>query len=257
MDKKNFIKRFHFCDENEILPIYDKISLAKKTNNTVYTSTFYTPNVWNTLENLREEIGLNICSCGIFEDAERKLIAFSKFDIRNYPIKLMEIKCKPKFVKLQHKDYLGALMALGLKREKFGDLILKEDKQCYLAVCEDISDYIEMNLNSVGKSSCKVNVLDISSAEIPLYNFKTSVLNVSSLRIDCLVSSLCNISRNKSQEMIKRGKVLLDYLPETRKDKSIEDNCIITVRGCGKFKIVGETGWTGSGRCKLLIKKFS
>lgn len=257
MDKKSFIKRFHFCNENEILPIYNKINLAKKTNNTVYTSTFCTPNVWNNLENLRDEIGLNIKSCGIFEDAERKIIAFSKGEIKDYPIKLMEIRCKSKFVKLQHKDYLGALMALGLKREKFGDLILKGDKQCYLAVCEDISHYVELNLNNVGKSSCKVNVLDTGSAEIPLYNFKTSVLNVSSLRIDCLVSSLCNISRSKSQEMIKRGRVFLDYSPEIRKDKFIEDNCIITIRGCGKFKVMGETGWTGSGRCKLLIKKFS
>ena len=144
MDKKTFIKRFDFCNKSEILPIYDKINLAKKTNNTVYTSIFYTPNVWKTLEGLKEEIGLNICSCGIFEDAERKLIAFSKFDVRNYPIKLMEIKCKSKFAKLQHKDYLGALMTLGLKREKFGDLILKEDKQCYLAEFYWIIPYIKL-----------------------------------------------------------------------------------------------------------------
>lgn len=255
--KSDFINKFCFCSKNDILPIYDKIVLAGKSHRVIYMPEFYTPNVWRTLNDLCEEIELNVCNYGIFKDAERRMLAFSEKPIEHYPVKLVEIQCTSKFTKLEHKDYLGSLMSLGIKREKFGDLILKKGDLCYLAICEDISDYVKMNLNSIGKCPCEVNEMDITTSEIPNYSFKTYVLSVSSLRIDCLVSSLCNLSRNKSEEVIKQGRVLLDYLPVGKRDKLINDYCVITIRGYGKFKIDGKTGLTGSGRCKLLVKKFS
>lgn len=256
MDKKTFINKMGFVDESVSSNIYDKLALAIKTNKTIYTSEFYTPNIWKAIENMSKELEIGVYTYGIFEEAERKVISFSNDTIWYYPVNLVKVECRSKFVRLQHKDYLGALMSLGLKREKFGDLILQED-HCYLAVHEEISDYIKMNLTSVGKCTCTVNVLDVDASEIPIYDFKTSLLNVSSMRIDCIVGSLCNISRSKAEELIRQGKVLVDYSPVDKKDKALADNCIITIRGYGKFKIVEEMGWTGSGRTKLLVKKFS
>ncbi|WP_236035015.1 YlmH family RNA-binding protein [Clostridium sp. HV4-5-A1G] len=258
MKKDSFINRFYFCSENYMLPIYDKLVLAERSHKVVYTGEFCTPNIWGALQDLNEEIGLNIYSYGIFEDAERKMMAFSEESVEcSYPVKLLEIICKSKFTKLSHKDYLGSLMSLGIKREKFGDLILNGNGLCYLAVCEDISDYVKMNLNSVGRCPCEVGDIDIHTEEIPNYNFKTYTLNVSSLRIDCMVSSLCNLSRSKSEEIIRQGKVLLDYLPVDKKDRLVKEYCTITVSGCGKFKIAGKRRFTGTGRYKLLVKKFS
>ncbi|MFL0195528.1 RNA-binding protein [Clostridium sp. WILCCON 0269] len=257
MDKKTFISRFYSCNGSEILPIYDKIVLAEKTHKSICTSEFYPPSIWKTLENLKEQIGLNVCSYGVFEDAERKLVMFSENEVGCYPIRLMKIQCNSKFVKLQHRDYLGSLMALGLRRGKFGDLIVKQEDGCYIAICEDISDYVVMNLKNIGKYSCDISFLDITREEIPAYNFETFVINSSSLRIDCLISSLCNISRSKSEELLRQGKALLDYLPVTRKDKIVNDGCVITLRGYGKFKIIERLGYTRRGGCKLNIKKFS
>ncbi|WP_294181356.1 RNA-binding protein [uncultured Clostridium sp.] len=258
MKKDNFVDKFNFCSKDCVLPIYDKIVRAERSHKVVYTSEFYTPNIWKTLENLSGEIGVNIYSCGIFHDAERKVLAFSEDPVKcSYPVKLLELRCRSKFVKLRHSDYLGSLMSLGIKREKFGDLILQRDDLCYAAVCEDISDYVKLNMDSVGKCPCKVSEIDINTGEIPNYSFETYILNVSSFRLDCMVSSLCNLSRRKSEDMIRQGKVLLDYLPVERKDKLAGDHCTITVRGYGKFKVAGKTGLTGSGRYKLLVKKFS
>lgn len=258
MKKKNFVDRFYFCKENSVLPIYDKVILAQKSHRVIYMPEFYAPVIWNTLYELSEEIKLKVYSYGIFKDAERRMVAFSEYPVEcNYPVKLLEIHCKSKFAELQHSDYLGSLMSLGIKREKFGDLILKKGDLCYLAACGDISDYVKINLNSVGSCPCEVNEVDTHTGEIPNYSFKNYVLNVSSFRMDCMVSSLCNLSRNKSGEAIKQGKVLLDYLPVDRKDKLVKDYCTITVKGHGKFKIAGEIGLTGSGRYKLLVKKFS
>ena len=216
---------------------------------------FITPNIWKNIEDISVELGIGVYVYGVFDDAERKIIAFSYDEIWDYPINLIKISCNTKFNKLQHKDYLGAIMSLGIKREKFGDLILKND-DCYLAVHEEISDYIRMNLTTVGKCTCDISVLDRNMTEIPGYDFQTIIVNVSSLRIDCVVSGLCNISRGKAEELIRQGKVLVDYSEALRKDKILKSDCRITVRGYGKFKIIEEAGWTGSGKTKIIVKKF-
>lgn len=258
MDKKSFIKRLDFSDENIISNIYNKIKLAKKTGIGIYSNEFYTPNIWNNVENMQSELGINIYSYGIFEDAERKMMLFSDDeDIKPYPLDLIRIRLHSKFSKPSHRDFLGGLMSLGIKREKFGDLILKENEECYLACVNDISEYVSLNFTSVGNIGCDADILDLDAAQIPNYNFNTLSLNVSSMRLDCIVSSLCNISRSKGEALIKRGKVQVDYFETVKKDKIIEGTSTIIIRGYGKFKLAGKTGHTGKGRIKLLIKKFS
>jgi RNA-binding protein YlmH len=244
-----------FLDGNIASNIYDKMILAKKTNRTVYTLEFYTTKICEVVESLGEDIGIEVYSYGIFENAERKIIAFADNTILHYPVSLIRVKGNSKFNNLKHKDYLGAIMALGIKREKFGDLILSND-ECYIAVHQEMVDYIKINLTSIGKSNCNIEVLDIHRCEIPKYSFEKIIVNVSSFRIDCVVSTLCNIARGKAEELIRQNKVLVDYSQDFRKNKVLKCDSTITVRGYGKFKIVEEVGWTNSGKIKVLVKKM-
>lgn len=255
MDKKTFLNKMSFIENSIASNIYDKVVLAQRTSRTIYTAEFYTPDVCKALEQMSSELGVKVNCYGVFEDAQRKTIAFSDEDVWYYPIDLLKISTNAKFTRPQHKDYLGAIMALGIKREKLGDLILKND-ECYLAVHNEITDYIKMNLTSIGKAACTIDILDINSSEIPVYDFQNIIVNVSSLRIDCVVSALCNISRGKAEELIRQGKVLVDYSEALKKDKILKEDCIVTIRGYGKFKILEEAGWTGSGRIKIQVKKF-
>lgn len=255
MDKKTFLNKLQFINVSTASNIYEKILLAERTNSTIYTTEFQTPEVCKTLESLSCELGIRVSCYGFFEDAQRKIIAFSNEDIWYYPIDLLKISTSNKFVKLAHKDYLGAVMALGIKREKLGDFILKNG-ECYLAVYNEITDYLKMNLTSVGKAACNVSILDLNSAEIPSYDFEKLNINISSLRIDCVVSAICNISRSKAEDYIKQGKVLVDYLEAIKKDRILKENCILTIKGHGKYKILEEVGLTGRGRVKIQVKKF-
>lgn len=255
MDKKNFLNRMNGIDSSIASNIYNKIILAVKTNKIIYSGEFYTPNIWKILDEMQNELEIEIYNYGIFQDAERRMVAFSYNEVWDYPVDLIEVSVKSKFNKLQHKDYLGSVMALGIRRDKLGDFIVKENK-CYFAAIREISDYIKLNLTSVGKLSCTIKVSDTNINEIPLYDFDTIIVNVSSLRIDCVTGALCNISRTNTEELIRQGKVLVDYSEVTKKDRIVKNNSVITVRGYGKFKVIEEAGWTGSGRIKILVKKF-
>lgn len=256
MNKKFFMGKMKFVDDDIAANIYEKILLAQNINKTLYMPEFYTPNIWKVLNDISDQFEIKVYSYGIFEDAQRKMIAFSHDDSSlDYPLTLMRIDKSSKFYELRHRDYLGALMSLGIKRQKFGDLIVKGNS-CYLAAHESISEYIKLNLTDVGKSPCKVSILDIDNCEIPVYDFQDIVVNVSSLRVDCVISSLCNVSRSRAEDLIKSDKVLIDYSRNFKKDSILKFNCVITISGYGKYKLVEDIGWTGSGKTKVLVKKF-
>ncbi|AYF54967.1 hypothetical protein FDJ70_03850 [Clostridium botulinum] len=260
MNKKQFIDYFNYEDSNLISNIYDKILLHERVNNPIYLNEFYSPNIWKKLLDLTGKIGCNIGTYGIFEESDRRFISilsdYDDYEIYNYPVELLNIINMSAFSKLKHSDFLGALMSLGIKREKFGDLIVDKD-ECYVPVCSDIVEFIQNNLIKIGKNPCKVKILNhYDKNQIPKYKFQEKTIVVSSCRLDSIVASLGGISRSNSEDMIKKGLVLLDYEKVIRKDIHVEINSIITLRGYGKFKIKEFLGRTLKGREKIIIKKY-
>lgn len=257
MDKKIFLNSINFEDKNLMSNLYDKIILAEKTNKIIFSNEFLPPSVWKAILNMKSSFDVEMDSYGIFEDSERKLMAFSKslVETANYPVNLIKIINKSKFKTLEHKDYLGAVMALGIKREKFGDLILSESGT-FTAVCEDISEYINQNLTYVGKCPCEVEIIKDFKDISLTHNSKDILIKITSLRLDCVVSSICGLSRGKAAEIIDSGKVLLNYGELREKDKNIESQDILTIRGYGKYKILEVIGTTQKGKLKLSINKY-
>jgi len=255
MDKKSFTNLFNLEDKNSISNLYDKMTLSSRTGQTIYSNEFYTPNVWKTLEEIQIQLGVKVVNYGLFEDAERRMIAFTSEDNLDFPVKVISLKNKSKFKVLRHKDYLGAIMSLGIKREKLGDIVLNE-QGCYFPLCSDISDYVFINLDTIGNNPCSFEVLDTSVDVLPNANYEEKVIIVSSLRMDCIISSICNVSRTTSCQLIDNGKVLLDYTEVKSKEKKASPDGIITVRGFGKFKIGEEIGTTQKNRIKIIIKKY-
>ncbi|MBU3208453.1 YlmH/Sll1252 family protein [Clostridium algidicarnis] len=253
MNKKDFLNCMGEEDISLCSNIYDKILLSNKTLNTVYSNEFLTPNIWSKVQKYCNKNGIVSDVSGGFDNAERRIIRFNGSG-SYYSIQIIKITNKSKFCELLHKDYLGALMSLGVKREKFGDLIV-EDNKCYLPVTEDILQYIFINLKVIGKSPCTVELLN-DNESIPGYNFKVNMHLASSKRIDVIISSITNLSRAKSQQYIKSGKVLIDYVTCYEKSEEVMSANTITIRGYGKYKVGEIIGTTSSGRLKIEIKKY-
>lgn len=256
MDKNYFLNSISYEDKNLISSIFNKMQIVEKTNKIIFTNDFLSPAIWNQISTICENYKVKAYSNGIFKDADRRMVSFSPYDEPViYPINLLRISNNSKFSTLDHKDYLGAIMSLGIKREKLGDLII-QDEICYAPVCSEISNYIINNLNTIGNCPCEVREYDYTLQDLPERKFKEKVIISTSLRLDGMVSAICNLSRNNSVELISCGKILVNYFQCLKKDKVIKNNDTLTIRGYGKFKIAEIVGSTQKDRLKIAIKQY-
>ena len=280
MKKEIFLKQFPKELEYEVSKLYNSFENVEKYDTIVYTEEFYTPNIWKKLTDKIENI--KIITDGIFENSDRRQIAFipigyyenDNFDTieknkgkirlsnpnnsynKNFPCKLLKISVNSKFKEYGHKDFLGSLMGLNIKRELMGDLI-QDKENAYIPVSDKISNYILTELKQIGRASCTVKEIDIKNGEIvPEYKYDDKFITIPSKRLDSIVSAITNLSRNKVIEPIEKGKVLIDYYEEKDKSKIVEIGSLITIRGYGKYKLFSEHGETKKGKERLLIKKY-
>lgn len=247
----------HFSDEekNEVLNLYEKYRLAKEKDIPIFGNSFYTPNIWKWFKRNFNSSIFKVESNGVFDDSERRMISFNNMYNTPFPMKLLKIKNTSKFNNITHRDYLGAILAIGIERNKIGDLLVK-DNFCYVPVHEDIESFLICNIDKIGKASCKLETLD-KYESLPQFNFIEEVILVSSLRIDGLVSKLANVSRAKAQLMVEQGKVLVDYVKIKDKSYEVKMDERITIRGIGKFILGDMVGLSKSERLKVRIKKYT
>lgn len=255
MKKEEFLGLLrNSLDEYSLLKLYNKMQLAINKGITVFTEEFYTPDVWMVLEEKFKNI-VKVDSYGIFLDSDRRIIAFNKEEYNEFPVRLVEIKCNTKFSKLAHKDYLGALMSLGINRNKMGEVILSCDR-AFVTVSLDMVDFIINNLDRVKSLSCKCTVID-DFTNLPTINYEEKLVISTSKRLDSIVSAISNISRSKACDYIENQRVLVNYVMIREKSYCINENVKITIKGIGKFKIGEIFGTSKSGRLKIKIYKYT
>lgn len=206
------------------------------------------------LENLRFDN--NYKAYGGFLDAERQLIVFYPDYIDeqeiDYPIQIIKASYKKK---MSHRDILGSLMGIGIKREMIGD-ILTFDNCAYIFALEEITEYIIMNLIKIGNqtvSLCSANADEVENLES---DFKIIKDTVSSIRFDSVVSSGFLMSRSKAVDAIRASNVYLNNIICTKSDKAVNVGDKISIRGKGKIILHDVLGKSKKDRIFIEIKKF-
>lgn len=171
---------------------------------------------------------------GGFSEAERVVAGFGECQYEDFPISCIEIKpLNKKFAdELSHRDFLGSLMGLGIKRETLGDIIIK-DNCGYLFCLENMAEYIVSNLREIKHTTVVAEILDeVPETVIPVPEIEDHI--VSSLRLDVLVSSVFNLSRSKAGELFTKEKVFVCGAIKNA-SYTVKEGDSITVRGFGKF----------------------
>ncbi len=149
---------------------------------------------------------------------------------------------------LTHRDYLGSLMGLGISRECIGDIVVTEE-QAYVFCIEDIAEFLLTNLDKIGRCSVKVKICD--GAKLPEKKLQRLSVTVASDRIDCIIAQVRGCSRNQAEELIRTGRVMVNYLPSEDGSKRLKPGDTVSVRGFGKFIYTGSLGETKKGRLKI------
>ncbi|MCY7008241.1 YlmH/Sll1252 family protein [Fusobacterium simiae] len=233
--------------------IENYIKLAEKTDTIIYSNQFFPVSQLNNLK----YSGIKFSFKGLNEDCEKKLLAtypeyFSEEYI-HFPVKYFKIIKKSKFITLEHKHYLGNIIALGIKREILGDLIVKND-ECYGIILENMFDFLKENLLRINSSP--VEIIEIKEDEVPQNEFKELNVILSSLRLDSLVSELTNLSRSSSVNYIDLGNVQVNYEIQREKNYRISIGDTVIIKKYGKFKIEEENGLTKKDKVKLIVRKY-
>lgn len=214
------------------------------------------------LRDMQRHLTTEVTFYGGYEDAERRMASFYpsflQVQTEDFPIEALLITPKaPQFLTKApgHRDYLGALMGLGIKREKLGDILLQE-QGAVVFVREDMASYIQEGVTSVGAADVKVTVQDRGIA-VKAPEGKRILVSLASLRLDALLSKGFAISRGDASNWIAAGKVQKNWRDCTAGDEPVREGDVITLRGMGRIKCIEEKGRSKSGRIQLMIERFS
>ena len=155
---------------------------------------------------------------------------------------------------LTHRDFLGALMALGISRETVGDILITSGRAVAF-VAQDVSKFILSQISKIGKVG--VEISEGFSHPLPQGSKRESfTVTVASLRLDCVVSALCNVSRKEAAQKIADGYVSLNSVGVIKPTLSVASQSKIVVRQKGKFQIVSCDEYSKKGRIILKYDKY-
>lgn len=210
-----------------------------------------------------KSIERDLCSFTLFggcSGCERVVARFGNFWELGYeeafPIAIIEIQPKlKKFAdQLTHRDFLGAIMNLGIERKFLGDIIVK-DNCAYLFLIEKLSDYVCENLTKVKHTVVSAQKIQ-SVPEGELFKTESISIPVSSLRLDCLIAGVYNLSRSQVVEFFSAQKVFINGRLIENISHIPKENDIISVRGFGRFIFSSTGGFSKKGRTYVNLEKY-
>ena len=221
-------------------------------------SAFLTPGEQALLRETRLDVPF-ILEGGV-PGAERRLAAFGDEESFGYgpaaPIVCLHIRPRaPKFAEaLSHRDFLGALMSLGLGRETMGDLYVREN-QAWLFCLDTVAGYIREQLAEVRRTA--VEVLETAAPPpeaLPTPEMRT--VTAASERLDAVIAGVYHLSRSESQALLRQGKVFLDGRETEDGTRAVPPGTIVSVRGLGRFRYGGPCRETRRGRLCLQVEVY-
>lgn len=155
---------------------------------------------------------------------------------------------------LSHRDVLGAVMSLGLEREQTGDIAVV-GKHAFVFVNAGKADYICSELTKIKHTDVRCEITEFD-AEEPLYKTEACSVIASSDRLDCVACAVYDLSRSAALPLFEGGRVFINGRVCQSPSAHAKIGDIVSVRGRGRFRFLGETARTKKGRLVLLIEKF-
>ncbi|MEG1687425.1 MAG: YlmH/Sll1252 family protein [Angelakisella sp.] len=194
---------------------------------------------------------------GGYPDAERTFLglsADSEPPAKGYfPFRCVQFRWREED-SLTHRDFLGSLMALGIKREAVGDIAVEPG--CAVAFLSEHAAQVALSeITKIGRAGVTVTEIPVGS-KVPERSFLPVTGTVASLRLDCVTALLSNNSRSASAKCIVSGLVAVNGIAETSVDRLLAPGDKLSIRGTGKFLFEGQDGVSRKDKLRLKFQKY-
>lgn len=170
-------------------------------------------------------------------------------------LQLLEITSSDdNFTGLKHSDFLGAMLGLGIKREKTGDIHSTNEK-CHIVVAAEIADFIRLNLNQVHRVAVFSELVPLETLNVTADQWEEGFMTVTSQRLDAVLGQLLRLSRAKALQPIRAGHCKVNWKLEEDPSHIVQEGDILSVRGFGRYKLIEFAGKTKKGNLRLKFGK--
>ena len=238
--------------------IRDLVIRSKKTGKFVF-SEFLSDKERNIAQKVVNSLSCSFKFYGGYPEADNVMLSvytdLEPSDL-DFPIKCLKITVTNRNADLKHGDYMGAVMALGIERDVFGDIIACPT-EAYIYVTDFMVDYFTDCLTDIGREKCNVSVMPDDFIPNTGEKFSEQHIIISSDRLDCFVSAICRLSRDKSAETVKRKLVYINGSEAKDPSKKLCEGDKLVIHGFGKYIIGSCDGKTHKDRLKITVKKYN
>lgn len=227
VENNNKIRTFNFLDQSQI-------ALAK---------TFLK---WSKI---------NFMFYGGYDSSERQKLILSPFEIKieDFGLVCLKIDYNKRYLSLNHRNILGSLMSLGISRDFVGDIIVSPEP--LIIVSESIASFLINNAKTISNKPISLSVYDNNKIEKE-FDYDEINLILASLRLDNVISKICNISRALAQKKIMQEDIEINHILTVSYTKEVKVGDLISIRHFGRVKYVSYDGQTKKDKSKSLFWKL-
>lgn len=201
---------------------------------------------------------------GGYDDAERRILLLSPRELSEVAsvtesaeewIRVLRVSAREGERRLTHRDYLGAVLGLGIERSVIGDILVRPGG-ADLLVREEITPFLLSEFHSAGHTHLTPELCPLSELIVPAQRKEAIRDTLSSLRLDNVIAAAFGLSRAESLKAIRSGLVAVDHEEVLKADRRVEEGAVLVLRGRGKA-VLNEVGGTSrKGRVWVEFQRY-
>lgn len=260
LDREVLLRHLRDGEEREIgRRVVDLAEAALRDGEAKATDFLRPPELQVSCGILESIPGISYRAHGGYAKAERRRLSlFPEYllvELIEEPVTAIEVRLEGAHPELSHRDYLGALLGLGLRREKIGDVLVVTGG-CQAVVAAEVAEYIVSHLIRVGRARVSVEAIDLERLEVEPERVKEIRTTVASLRLDAVASSGFGTSRTRMAREIKAERVKVNWRPVRDPAAAVSVGDVLSIRGRGRVVVEEVAGTTKKGRVTLVLKRY-
>lgn len=226
---------------------------------TFYLTDFLNPREIQIAEEMARHYGLQVFVSSKIIPGEygRVIIAPDYYELEwaDFEISRFEIVYARQFNRLSHSQVLGALInQLGLERGVFGDISLDDQGRVQFQISSNLAGYARLSVSKIARVSVELQEVSDDQAILNIERTTERLVLLSSLRLDSVLATVLKISRSTAVKLIQSGKVKKNYRSVEKVDQLLLIGDMISIRGYGRFKLIGKDGFSKSGKSKISVE---